>query len=78
MEKIYSGIDAEILTTESKDKMLYVYDTDHGSNRYNPNLILPNLLAMKKMRDLLDSIIQQHPGYFKNAGEPLEKRLAKK
>ena len=50
MGKIYSGIDAEVLTTATKEEMLYIYDSDHGGDRYHPNLILPDLLAMKRMK----------------------------
>ena len=76
MGKIYSDLEGEILTTESKEQMLYLYDRNGG--RYNPNLILPNLLAMKRLRDYLNAIVQKHPEYFKRAGEPLEKRVVKK
>jgi hypothetical protein len=76
MGRIYSDIDGEILTTEGKEKMLYLYD--HNGSRYRPNLIVPNLLAMKRLRDFLDAIVQKHPGYFKKVGEPLEKRVVKK
>ncbi len=78
MGKIYSGIDAEVLTTATDEKMLYIYDLDHSGGRYQPNLILPNLLAMKKLRDYLDAIVQKHPEYFKKVGEPLEKRVVKR
>jgi len=71
MGKIYSDLEGEILTTESKEQMLYLYDRNGG--RYNPNL-----LAMKRLRDYLNAIVQKHPEYFKRAGEPLEKRVVKK
>ncbi|MFH0868719.1 MAG: hypothetical protein V1839_00670 [archaeon] len=73
MTKIYSGISAEVLTDESGDKQVYIYDENGG--KYSPNLILPNPLAAKKMRDFLDKFIRRFPAYFERAGEPLEKKL---
>ena len=53
---IYSDIYAEIVMTEYGDKSLYIYDG--RGKRYSPNLILPNLSAVKKLRDYLNKIVK--------------------
>ena len=53
---VYSGIRLEILFNEWGDKKVYIYD-ETGS--YNPKLILPNLVAVKNLRDHLTKIIKE-------------------
>lgn len=55
-DRIYSDIWAEKLKTEAGEEQVYIHD---GTNRYRPNLILPNLLAVKKLRDYLDKICSE-------------------
>jgi len=62
---IYSDIRAEMLISELGDKRVYIYD---HTPRGNPNLILPNLLAIKKLRDYLDNIVNKNKKYYKNIG----------
>ena len=54
---VYNAIWLEVLTNESDDKRVYIYD---GTGRYNPKLILPNLLAVKNLRDHLNKIIKEN------------------
>ena len=63
---IYSNIWAEILITELGEKRVYIYD---HTPRGNPNLILPNLLAIKKLKDYLTDIINKNKDYFKRSGD---------
>jgi len=53
-ENIYGGIWAEVLTTELGDRRVYITDEQGGSIR------LPNLLAIKKTRDFLNSILKKY------------------
>jgi len=62
---IYSNIWAEILITELGEKTVYIYD---HTPRGNPNLMLPNLLAIKKLRDYLDNIVNKNKKYYKDIG----------
>jgi len=36
-------------------------------------LVLPNLLAIKKLRDYCQEIIKKYPKYFEKVGEPINK-----
>jgi len=62
---VYSNIWVEMLITELGDKRVYIYD---HTPRRNPNLILPNLLAVKQLRDYLDNIVNKNKKYYKNIG----------
>lgn len=64
-DRIYSDIVAWKMTTESGSEEIHLHD---GTNQYHPNLILPNLLAVKKLRDYLDRI----------CNEPKNKKIIKK
>jgi hypothetical protein len=55
-ERIYSDIVACKMTTESGSEEIHIHD---GTNQYHPNLIIPNLLAVKKLRDYLDKICNE-------------------
>lgn len=82
MTNIYSDIQAYIMTSESGDTEVFIIDRNGSS--YNPNLILPNLLAAKRLYDYLGNLIAQNPKYFKLVGEhvscascPFNKELMK-
>ena len=63
---IYSNIWAEILIDEELGgKRVYIYD---HTPRGNSSLVLPNLLAIKKLRDYLDNIVNKNKKYYKNIG----------
>ncbi len=62
-KNIYSDIRAELLETEIGSKRLYIYD---GTGINHPTLVLPNLLAIKNLRDYLNEIIEDNPKYFEN------------
>ncbi len=62
MKDIYSSIWCEELTTELGDKRIYIYD---GTTTRNPNLVLPNLFAVKELRNYLNEIIKNNGKYFK-------------
>lgn len=38
------------------------------TNADNPSLVVQNLLQVKNLRDYLDSVIKEHPKYFKPRG----------
>jgi len=60
MTRIYSDIEGEVLTTELETKLVYIYDECLGSPRKNPKLILPNKLAVEKLRDYLNDVLEVH------------------
>lgn len=57
-KNIYSDLWAETLITEMKDIKIYIYD--RNGDRYKPNLILDNLLEVKKLRDYLNEVLEEH------------------
>ncbi len=57
MKDIYSDIWAENVITELGDKRVYIYD--YGQGICNPNLVLPNIVAIKKLRNYLNTIIKK-------------------
>jgi len=54
---IYSDIRGYILTTEGGS--IEVHIIDGNGSKYNPNLILPNLLAVKALRNYLNKILKE-------------------
>lgn len=70
MTRIYSDIEASVQTTEGQDKVILI--TDHNGSRYRPNLILPNILAVWKMRNYLDKVVKDNADYCERAGIPTE------
>jgi hypothetical protein len=58
MQRIYSDLRGEVLTTEMGEKKIYFYDTD-GSRR-NPSLILYNILEVEKVRDYLNEVLDKY------------------
>lgn len=66
MKTIYSDIWAEVLTTELGDKRIQIYN---GTTTSNPSLVLPTLLAMKKLNDYFNEIIKDNKDYFERVGE---------
>ena len=56
MTNIYSDIKVYKMKSESGDEEIHIHD---GTNHYHPNLILPNLLAVKKLRDYLDKVCNE-------------------
>jgi len=71
VKRIYSDIMAEVLIEELDGKRVHIWDED--SNYKNPSLVLPNLLAIKRLRDYLDKLIRKYPKYFEKVGEPILK-----
>ena len=69
---IYSDIRGEILKDELGDVRLYLYNQGGISK---PSLVLPNLLAIKKLRDYCQEIIKKYPKYFEKVGEPINKEV---
>jgi hypothetical protein len=67
-ENIYSDIWAEVLITEGEDKRVYIHQ--EGS-LYTLALVLPNLLAVKNLRDYLDKIVKakENKEYYRRIGE---------
>lgn len=57
MKDIYSDIWAETVTTEVGSKRMYLYDATNGIR--NPNLVLPNMEAIKRLRNYLNAIIKE-------------------
>ena len=71
-KNIYSDIRGEILKDELGDIRLYLYNQNGISK---PSLILPNLLAIKRLRDYCEKIIKKYPKYFERIGEPIDKKV---
>ncbi len=63
MKDIYSDIWAEVLTTELGEKRIQIYDREATSR--NPTLVIPNLVAVKNLRNYLNDIIKDNKKYFK-------------
>ena len=76
-EKIYSDMWAEVLVSELGDKRIYIYQ-EGTIYSLAKTLILPNLLAVKRLKDYLDKICKKNEKYFRNVGEPLEKTKKEK
>ena len=74
-EDIYSDLWAEVLISEGGTKRVHIHQQ---GTIYTKPLILPNLLAVKRLRDYLDKICKKNKKYFINVGEPLEKKKIKK
>jgi hypothetical protein len=61
-ERVY-GIWSEVLTTELGDRQVYLTDEKRQV------ICLPNLLAIKDMRDYLNKVLEKYgKEYFKNGG----------
>lgn len=56
MKDIYSDIWSEVVTTELGEKRVYIYD---GTSSRDPNLVLPNIVAVKNLRNYLNTIIKK-------------------
>lgn len=59
MRDIYSDIRGEEVTTELGEKRIYIYDLNTSRN---PNLVLPNLCAVKELRNYLNKILKNNKG----------------
>ncbi len=69
-EEIYSDLWAEVLVSEAGDKRVYIHQK---GTIYSKSLILPNLLAAKRLIDYLYKLCSKNKDYFKRVGEPLPK-----
>lgn len=76
-ENIYSDLWAEVLTSESESKRIYIHQEGTIYNLAK-TLILPNLLCAKRLRDYLDKVCKENKQYFKDVGEPLNVPKIKK
>lgn len=54
-DTIYSDLWGEVLINELGDKRVYLYD---NTTLRKPSIILPNLLAVEKLRDYLNEILK--------------------
>lgn len=57
MTQIYSDIEACKMTTEVGRVEIYIID--RNGSKYRPNLILPNMLAVKKLRNYLNTVLKE-------------------
>lgn len=57
MKKIYSDLKGEIVTFESGNKAIYLYDFIH--NKYAPALVIPNKLAVEYMINFLKEKLKE-------------------
>ena len=56
MKDIYSDVWGEYVTTELKEKRVYIYDR---TTSRNPTLVLPNIIAIKALRNYLNKVIKE-------------------
>ncbi len=62
---IYGDLWGEVLTSENNSKRIHLHD-NRLSRAQKPTLVIPNLLALMKLRDYCDEIIKKNQDYFKN------------
>ena len=62
---IYGDLWGEVLTAENNTKRIHLHD-NRLSKAQRPTLIIPNLLALMKLRDFCDEIIKKNQDYFKD------------
>jgi len=68
MKEIYSDIRAYQMTTESGS--IEVHIIDHNGSHYRPNLIIPNLLALRKLKEYCEKVLEQHNYPSSGASKP--------
>lgn len=62
MKRIYSDITAYWMKSEVDSIEIFIMDSN--GSQYRPNLIIPNLLALKKLRDYCNEVLEEHSSYF--------------
>jgi hypothetical protein len=67
MKRIYSDIQAYQMTSESGNIEIFIIDSN--GSQYKPNLIIPNILAAKRLRDYLDELCRKNKKYLRSIGE---------
>jgi len=67
VKRIYSDLTGHQMTSEMGSVEVHLID-EHGSY-YRPNLIIPNMLALKKLRDYCNEVLEEHSSYFKENNE---------
>ena len=71
MKRIYSDLIGYQMTSEVGSVEVRLVD-ENGSH-YRPNLIIPNMLALKNLRDYCNEVLEEHSSYFKE-NDPLEEK----
>lgn len=67
MKRIYSDITGYQMTSETGGVEIHL--VDYNGSHYRPNLIIPNLLALKNLRDYCNEVLEEHRSYFKDEEE---------
>jgi len=67
MKRIYSDIIGYQMTSEVGSVEIHL--VDHNGSHYRPNLIIPNLLALKNLRDYCNEVLEEHSSYFNEKGD---------
>lgn len=58
MKRIYSDLTGYQMTSEVGTVEVHLVD-ENGSH-YRPNLIIPNLLALERLKDYCEEVLKQH------------------
>ena len=65
MKRIYSDLIG--YTMKSEVDNIETFFIDSNGSTYRPNLIIPNLLALKKLKEYCEEVLNEHPEYFKES-----------
>lgn len=69
MKRIYSDLAGYVMTSETGNPEVYL--VDQNGSHYRPNLIIPNLLALHRLKRFCEKVLEEQ-GFdvSKYPGEP--------